>query len=366
MKNLLFKLLSLRTLSSEEDNLNQSLSLIENYLDKYCLGKVIINKYVSGSKPSMVIIPKNSKEIQVFLVGHLDVVAADYYKAFSPYEKQGRIYARGASDMKGLVVAMLYAFKSLVNRGVKDVGLMFTTDEEIGGFNGVRFLLNEKEYSCNVAFIPDGGDNWKICTDQKAVYHITVVSKGVSAHGSRPWKGENANLKLLDTYKYVEQKFCDRWGDFLEKESFEPTVNLGLFNGGDSINKVPDNASMKLDIRFPENVRKKEMDQILQEACNRFDCSFEVGVYGNAFHTNKKNKYVNLWFETIKNRLRESSEGVWKVEHGASDARFFSEKGIPCVISKPTCSGVHIDNEWIDYNSLIEFGDYIIEWVENI
>ncbi len=366
MKELLIRLLSLKTTCLEEDNLEESICLIKDYIVKNCSKEISWNKYCSGGKPSLVVIPKKKKDIKIFFVGHLDVVPGVYDDAFTPYEREGRIYARGASDMKGPNVAMIEAFIALLEEDLENIGMIFTTDEEVGGFDGVKYLLNEEGYSCKVAFIPDGGDNWQICTDQKAVYHTTLKAKGVSAHGSRPWQGDNANLKLLKSYNLISQSFIDSWGVFSKKDSWKPTINLGVIEGGETVNKVADRAIMKLDIRFPASVDREEIEEIVKDTCKICDCNFEVDVYGNAFHTSRENKYLNLWYRNIETKSDCKEDSIWKREHGASDARFFSEKGIPCVISKPICSEVHIDDEWIDYNSLIEFKNSIVDWVKTV
>ena len=60
-----------------------------------------------------------------------------------------------------------------------------------------------------------------------------------------------------------------------------------------------------------------------------------------------------------KNRLRVKIEK----EHGASDGRFFSEKGIPVIMFKPICSESHVDNEWIDLKSLEVFYQILKDFV---
>ena len=69
---------------------------------------------------------------------------------------------------------------------------MFTTDEELGGENGVGELLKHG-WSAGLAVIPDGGENWQVESAAKGPLRAEIVClAGRSAHGSRPWEGENA------------------------------------------------------------------------------------------------------------------------------------------------------------------------------
>jgi len=64
--------------------------------------------------------------------------------------RDGRIYGRGAADMKGSCATMMVLMKDLGSFPLEkpSLGLILTTDEEIGGYDGVRYLLRDKKYSC--------------------------------------------------------------------------------------------------------------------------------------------------------------------------------------------------------------------------
>jgi len=363
MKTFLLKLLKIQSVSFDSKKIKEIQAFVEKLED---LINLRIKTYLSDGISSLVISNDDTKNFDILFVGHLDVVPAIYPKAFEPYEKNGRIYARGASDMKGPVVAMMRAMKELIEEGTKlTLGLMLTTDEEVGGQNGVGHLLNEVGYRAKVAFIPDGGDNWSICTDEKGILHVKISAKGVSAHGSRPWKGDNANLKLIKCYETIEKHFYEKWGKPTEKFNWIPTLNLGYIQGGDSTNKVSDHAEAKIDFRFPAEVKKEEIIEIVKNACEKGDCEYEEIVSGASNHIDKNNPFLKAWCCGIKDKSEKGTKLFVKA-HGASDARFFAEKGVPTIISKPICSEIHVDDEWIDYNSLVEFKDCIKQWVRDI
>ncbi len=100
--------------------------------------------------------------MKVILKWNLDVVPASK-EQFTPkikVEKGKRImYGRGTSDMKGPVVSILLAFIESIREGCnKDIALLFTTDEELGGFKGMKYLVDQN-LRANIFFIPMVGNN---------------------------------------------------------------------------------------------------------------------------------------------------------------------------------------------------------------
>jgi succinyl-diaminopimelate desuccinylase len=193
-------------------------------------------------RPVLYACTQKTKRPAVLLVPHLDVVeGAD--AQFVPRTKGDWLYARGASDCKGNVTVCIQALRALAGSG-KSVGVFFTSDEEIGGastghllsrgFCGKRTIVLDSD--CAIVF------------RQKGILNVKVTVTGKSTHGSSPWAGENANEKLLLVYSRIKKLFPDT----TPRDRWKRTVNLGLMQGGDVINKVPDHAEMRLNIRLTE------------------------------------------------------------------------------------------------------------------
>lgn len=359
MRETLYELLSIQSTSDKTEELYKAIDFIEEFFSGY---DVFIKRYEFNSKPSIVITSKNTKTPKIFLNGHIDVVPGDYDKAFEPYEKNGKIYARGACDMKGPIVALMYAFKELLENGEVnlDIGLMITSDEELGGYNGAKKLM-ETGYSAECVFVPDSGTNWETCVDEKGVWHFIIKSKGVSGHGSRPWEGENALLKLISVYEEIQKEFKNRWGELKEGNRWIPTVNLSKIHGGKALNSIPDYGEMGLDIRITGAVGAEEIENIVMKILKDNDCKLGDGIKATPLHTAEDNKYVLAWKEVVKEEV-----GVESKSHkgfGASDGRFFSERGVPIFLCLPKASKCHIKDEWIDYEDLVRFKDVINKWL---
>lgn len=307
-----------------------------------------VKTFSSNSFPSFVAANKEKKHYRYILNGHLDVVPASYPNAFKPTIKGTRLYGRGTADMKGLVSALIELMKD-PDLSKTDTALMLTCDEEIGGFNGVKYLLDKHNYSCDCAVVPDGGENFSLILAEKGVLHIKFEAKGKAAHGARPWLGDNALDKLIRIYLNLKNFLPEA----TPPDNWQPTVNLGVLKGGDATNKVPDQAIMQLDFRFPDaDDEEKILDLIENETKKEKKVKWEILSKGYSLINDPKNSYFKKIQELAK---KEKIRLKVKKEHGASDGRFFSERKIPVIMFKPTCSGSHINNEWIDLKSLQKF-----------
>lgn len=345
MQKLARKLISFESDKNHPKEIKRCFDFTVKYLQKRGL-KVKI--YSSNSRPSLVAARKLKKKYKYILNGHLDVVPADYKKAFEPFVKNGRLYGRGASDMKGVDAAMI---RLICDKDLKDVdmALMLTCDEEIGGFDGVKYLLKKKKYRCNCVVIPDGGNNFSLINKQKGFVQVLIRAKGKSAHGSRPWLGNNAIEGLMEVYKKV-RKFIPKTN---VKNRWKPTLNIGKINGGLAANQVAPYCEMYLDIRCPTNKQKEKIVNYIKKICSKNNnLDFTIPVDGEIMFTNKNNQYSKKIFKIAKDN---KIEVKFDREHGGSDARFFSAKNIPVIMFLPKCSEAHIDNEWINLKSLEKF-----------
>ena len=138
---------------------------------------------------------------RVHLNGHFDVVPPGDGWSVDPFGgvvKDGRIYGRGASDMKSGIAAALFAVEAIRRAGI-DLGgavdISATVDEESGGFAGVAHLCHAGIISArntDYAIIPEPFGPDRVCVGHRGVYWFDVVAHGRTAHGSMPHLGRSA------------------------------------------------------------------------------------------------------------------------------------------------------------------------------
>jgi succinyl-diaminopimelate desuccinylase len=358
LQKILEDIVSIPSITSDKQSCKKVIDYIDILVKKEGLKSKI---FENDGVYSLLIAKKIKMKYEIILNGHMDVVPAplDQFKPVVKVEDGKRImYGRGTSDMKGPNVSILLAFLECIKEGCeKDMALLFTTDEEYGGFKGMKYIV-DKGITAEIFFIPDGGQNWTICAEEKGVFHIKFKSSGISAHGSRVWLGDNAIEKLIKVYRNIDREFNKRWGKVTKRNNWKPTLNLGALNGGDNANKVPNQAEMLIDIRYPPSITQEMLEGLIKESIIK-DVSWESISTGSPLKTDLDNKYVRKWLKLIKNPVLEK-------ESGASDGRFLAEKGITVLLTKSRCSEAHIDNEWVDIDDLIVFKDTVKKWLKSL
>jgi succinyl-diaminopimelate desuccinylase len=288
---------------------------------------------------------------------HLDVVQAKKQQ-FEPQIQGSRIMGRGASDMK-FAAPVFFDVWDRLKSGRENILLVFTFDEEIGGNKGIAYLLNDVGLRPEVCFLPDGGDNFQIEAEEKGVFLFHVKTAGKSAHGSRPWLGENALDKMLAIYADLRREF-----PFVHSpEKWTQTLNFGSIVAGDAANKVPDACEASFDLRFIEGQTAEQIkDRVKHIVGQRGE--FKPQVVGDNFYLD-----MGLWcsrlFQEAAERHLSRPMPIYRSE-GASDARFFTQYKIPVIISKPICAGHHSDHEWIDLESISTYTDILLDFVQQV
>ena len=137
----------------------------------------------------------------VHLNGHFDVVPAGAGWTLDPFGgivRDGRVYGRGACDMKAGIAAAVYAAEAIRRAGVKlegSVEISGTVDEESGGFAGVAYLSQTGRISADridAVIIPEPLNVDRICIGHRGVYWFEVSTYGRIGHGSMPFLGVSA------------------------------------------------------------------------------------------------------------------------------------------------------------------------------
>jgi succinyl-diaminopimelate desuccinylase len=135
------------------------------------------------------------------LNGHVDVVPAGDGWTVDPFGgvvRDGRIYGRGACDMKAGIAAAVFAADAISRSGVALPGtieISGTVDEESGGFAGVAYLAQQGRICAgrtDFVMIPEPLNVDRICVGHRGVYWFGVTARGRIGHGSMPFLGVNA------------------------------------------------------------------------------------------------------------------------------------------------------------------------------
>ena len=270
--------------------------------------------------PSLAVLPQNDFA-PVLLMSHLDVVAAAD-ELFEPRIERGRLYGRGSYDDKYAVALSLVLLKHYLKglqqqqKGQSQLpfGALFTCDEEMGGHNGAGKIFNRIKTDFGIAL--DGGDLDRVVVKAKGILRLKLVARGRSAHGSRPWLGDNAVDRLIDDYQRLKLFF-----NGTDPEHWHATLNLGRIRAGQSINQVPDLAEAHFDIRYTE---AEDVKSLVAEMSAAVNGELQVEAMEPLFSGGTS---------TVLNRILKLDPAITTgAEHGATDARFLSRFGMDGVV----------------------------------
>lgn len=196
--------------------------------------------------------------------GHIDVVPLGTRPwscdPFGGEVRDGKVWGRGASDMKSGVAAFVAAAIDAPRDG-PEVVLLITAGEETGcdgaraivaaGLQGSAGALVICEPTGNVPYVGHKGALW-----------LKAVAHGKTAHGSMPEQGDNAVYKAA---RAVERLTCFDFRCERHPVLGAPTLNVGSFHGGLNINSVPDRAEVQIDVRTIPGVDHAELRRRIAE-----------------------------------------------------------------------------------------------------
>jgi acetylornithine deacetylase/succinyl-diaminopimelate desuccinylase-like protein len=205
------------------------------------------------------------------LSGHLDTPPIGDYWSFSQSQiASGRMYGRGAADMKGTVVAMLQAAQDLVSRKIPVV-LAFTTDEETS-MQGAMALSKTLPLRRAKAVVVGEPTGLRVAYAEKGVLDLAIETRGKAAHGAMPHLGENAISKMMRILRGLESFK----GRIAHPELGSVTLNIGTFSGGSRLNVVPNKATAEVDIRFPPPYSPDQLYREIEEHLRRIKTPFTL------------------------------------------------------------------------------------------
>ena len=290
---------------------------------------------------------------QALLVGHMDTVFPED-TTFNWY-KEDKInsYGPGVIDMKGGLVAGIFAIKALEFAGLLEkipITFLFNSDEEIGSIGSKKLIVNEAKNSAFAFVLESGGLAGKIVTGRKGNISAKLNIAGKACHAAYAGKDKASAIAELAHKTIAFESLNDH------KRGM--TVNVGKVNGGIGFNTVPENSTAFIDFRFSSVEDKKYLegkikDLVKKQRTPHTSSKIEILTSRNPMNQSTANREL---FNTVKN-VAKSLNMALKEEFrpGVSDANFIAHQNIPVIDGLgPNGGKDHTENEYMIKESLFQ------------
>lgn len=271
---------------------------------------VRLYEFADGRASLVARIKGTSDKLPICFSGHIDTVppgAAPWkMDPFNGEMDGGRIYGRGAADMKGGVAAMVVAALSVAKLPGRKAGmtLVLTAGEETG-CDGAFFLAAYEGALSKAGALVVGEPtaNYPVVGHKGALW-IQALATGVAAHGSMPEKGINAIYRAADAV----QKLREFDFDIAPHPILgPPTLNVGTISGGMNINSVPDRAVIGIDIRTVPGLGNRAVFERLTGYLGG-DLEFTRLTDVEGFASDVRSEWVREVFDVMEPMLKERPE----------------------------------------------------------
>ncbi|MBA3724741.1 MAG: M20/M25/M40 family metallo-hydrolase [Candidatus Levybacteria bacterium] len=301
---------------------------------------------------------------RIILNGHLDVVPAIHSEQYEPHEKEGKLFGRGAGDMKAAAAIQIDVFRKIAHKLDYPIGLMLVTDEEVGGTNGTGQQVAQG-VATDFAIVGEP-TNLGICHTMKGGIGLHVQTSSLAAHAAYPWRTKASTDEMMqfaynmrehfptpdDTSWQTTAALTDLWTSQQERTD-EVTVS----------NTIPADTNSTWDIR---RVPQEREEVILSRVSEFAEANTSIAVVRTmpSAHTDPAHHDI----VTLKNTIQAvtGQKATTAIQHGSCDFRWFTQIGAGGVAYGPIAGDIHGSQEFVEIESLVQYSRVLEAYLLNI
>lgn len=307
---------------------------------------------VAPGRPNVVaVLEGRSRGPALMLCGHMDTVGvAGMARPFRPYHRDGRLYGRGAQDMKSGLAAMIGAARHIAESGGLAAGRLIVAavaDEEHASL-GADALVQSWHADAAVVTEPTDLD---VAVAHKGFEWVEIATRGRAAHGSRPGDGRDAILRMGRVLGQLE--LLDRR---LQAQTPHPllgtaSLHASTISGGHELSSYPEHCVLHLERRTlpgePPGIALEEVGAILARLRTEdaeFEAETRMGFRRTGYEIAPSQSLPEMLLTAAASagrRARRVGMSFW------SDAAILSSAGIPTVLFGPGGAGLHSNEEYV-------------------
>ena len=361
---LLESLVNIDSGSTNKKGIDKVSSILQKEYEKLGFIVEINNQEVQGNH--LVIRHKDAKAPTVMAVAHLDTVFAEGSAKKRPFTiQEGRAYGPGVIDMKASHVVLLYALKSLHKKeqvGLENTLILLTSDEEIGSPTSKELIEKHTVNKKYALIMEPARQDGSLVTARRGAGEIALHVTGKAAHsGIEPQAGSSAIEELAQKIIKLHQ---------LTDHEKGISVNVGLIEGGNTVNTIAPTAVAHVDLRISKIEQGEWLERKVKEICEVPDVegtTIEL-IGGIERPPMVKNEQTIELLEVIKSVGDELGIEIKDIATGGgSDASFTSAKGIATIDGLgPIGGNAHSEEEYLEVASLVERTELLARIIQRL
>ena len=353
MFDLIEKMVLIQSGSHNKEGVDRVSGLIESSFQSNSVSCRLIEQTKFGNHLVVRSLCENRFDKQILLVGHMDTVFPKDTDFNLFREDSAKCYGPGVIDMKGGLVAGIFALKALDSLGLLKkipITFFFNSDEEIGS-PGSRELIKAEAQKSAFAFVLEcGGQKGEVVTGRKGNLSLKLNVFGKAGHAA--FAGQDKASAVLElAYKTI---------DFESLNDFEKgvTVNVGTVKGGVGHNTVPEHATARIDFRFVEQkdhdfLKEKISEIAAKPKTPQTSAGFEIISTRPPMEQTDANRKLFQAVKGVADKLDFPIQEEFR--NGVSDANIIAEQGIPVLDGLgPAGANDHSKDEYMIKESLLQ------------
>ncbi len=402
---LLGDLIRIPTVVPPGDNYEEIVAFLETHLQKleFQTERVIVPSDeitkiplpLEGPRTNLIARQTHHRQEPVTIYAHMDVVPIEEpwtKDPFNPVVEDGKLFGRGAIDMKGSIAAILLAMETIHELKLRphyDLICTFCTDEEIGMYPGIYHLAKEGYVQGHVINTELGGQVPLIVAGVAGNVDVKITVKGRSCHSGMNFMGINAIeamipilaelLKLKDEVEKRESAIpliplLRSFG--APSDMVTPMFNIDIIHGGNKSNIVPAECHVVVNRRYiPEETYEQVVDEIEQAIARGRVNSKALSVETSVLHTYRPFKADTTSQFALK--MREALKAVHNYHDSdfilgggaaSTDMGFITQAcGIDSIIGIGAASfenlSAHKPDEWVQIDDLINMTKQLVHYL---
>jgi len=299
---------------------------------------------------------------------HLDTVGtAGMDDPFSGTLRDGRIWGRGAQDIKGGIAAVLGTAKALAERRGRlggEVILAFVADEEHESI-GTADVIRRVKADAAIVIEPSDLD---VCIAHRGFGIIRVRTRGRTAHGGRSDLGIDANMHMAHALAELD-RWSRAWQQRYRHAMLGPgTLHVPRLSGGRQLFTYADECWADIEVRTVPGMAAEDLHRelqaildSLQDRVDGFDASVDLVLWRSPYEIAADRPIVRTLSDAVETTLgrppRTIAHTWWE------DAALLGEAGIETVIIGPCGDGLHTEREWVDPDSVVALAEILYQTV---